>query len=71
MKWASKEEQAAVSEGVVKEKAAVKALISDAHLNLTCSQPWILFSASVMSYCFQIIRTPCAINSWYPGNFVL
>ena len=33
-KWAFEEEQAAVSEGVIEEKAAVKALISDAHFSL-------------------------------------
>ena len=33
-KWASEEDQAAVSEGVIEEKAAVKALISYAHFSL-------------------------------------
>ena len=33
-KWASEEDQAAVSEGVIEEKSTVKALISDAHFNL-------------------------------------
>ena len=58
-KWACKVEQVAVPvnpEEVIKEQAAVKVLISDAHFNFLVatfrSKPWILFFADVVSYCF-------------------
>ena len=36
---------------------------------LFCSQPQILFSASLMSCCFCIVWTPCPIKDWSPGHF--
>ena len=47
--------QAAVSEGVTEEKAALRALISDTHFNLPSfvHNPGVFSSsASVVSYCF-------------------
>ena len=48
-------------------------IVSDVNFNLPllCSQPWILFSACLVSYCFCIIGTPCPIKIWSPGHFVL
>ena len=40
-------------------------------LFMFCSQPWILFSANLVLYCFCIIRTPCPLKNWSPGHFVL
>ena len=40
-------------------------------LFLLCSQPPILFSASLVSYCFCIIGTLCPIKIESPGHFVL
>ena len=40
-------------------------------LFMFCSQPRILFSASLVSYCFCIIRTLCPIKMWSPGHFLL
>ena len=53
-KLASEEEQAAVSEGVIEEKAAVKALISDALFNLPffVHNSEFCLPASVVSRCF-------------------
>ena len=34
------------------------------------SKQQILFSASLVSYCFCIIRTPCPIKFWSPRHFV-
>ena len=34
-------------------------------------QPRILFSASLVSYCFCIVRTLCPVKSWSSGHFIL
>ena len=56
IKWASKELQAAVSEGLVKGKAAVSALISYAHFNL----PSFVHNSE---FCFLQVRCPVVSES--------
>ena len=74
-KWATEDEPAAAPEGMMKEKAAVKALISDAHFSLPSfvhnPKFFVFSSTNVASHCFLIITTLCPVNIWYPGHFVL
>ena len=53
-KWVSEQEQVAVPDGVIEEKAAVKALISDALFNLPffVHNSEFCLPASVVSCCF-------------------
>ena len=65
----SEEERAAVSEGVIKEKAAVKELISDALFNLPSL-------GHNFGFCFLLVWCRIVYESSghhvrYPGHFVL
>ena len=72
--WAFKEEQTAVSSGVIEEKAAVKALISDPHFSMPsfvhtlgfvfckCSVLLFLNYQDTMSYQHLVSRTLCPIK---------
>ena len=55
-------------------KAAVPGLtVSDVNFNVLsfAHNNGFCFSASLASYCFSIIGTPCPVKFWSPGHFIL